>query len=179
MKPNGNGKAKPSEPVRLSMTEELAIGVAHGSAGAAYEVVSSQHVNGQSKLPNGRWWFCGGEPVERVRGDALVLAMAAFVMDAPTAPPDALMGFVAARLDQRREGISLAERCAFGVFAATLPALMRAARDEQKAQQRALAAPVGLPPQAKGVFRATGAKKRKWGQRVVLEHAVSKVGTVG
>lgn len=170
-KGNGNGKSGNGQALVAAptMSEELAIGIAHGAAAAAYEVVAAQSAGGNSRLPNGRWWYASGEPMERAAGEAMVLEMARFVADAPGAPWDALAGHVAARLPKRPAGLSLAERCAFKVFVRTLPELLSEAREEDRRRIDALPPPP--PPPDKGVWRRTGSKRRKWGDRVVMDHA--------
>ena len=160
----------------LTLTEELAIGVAHGSAGSAVECLRAQAAEPTDKLPRGQFWFAGGDVVPGLKTiEAHVSAMGQFVDQHDELPAHARYAYVRQDLLRKPiepfDGLPVSDRVAFQVFVSQLPPLMAAVRAEKKAAERA--AQLSQPPPNRGVYKRVKRGRKRLSDKVKLSRPVA------
>jgi hypothetical protein len=163
-KPNGNGKAngKPKAPEAPPpptppLSEDEALAIAHGAASSAYDFLSSMRAADTDTLPQGRYWYAGGEVEDAQKTSEHLAELKRFVLDHPGVPASA--AYVHMTRDVRRRRIvthwhelPLPMRQAYVMFVCVLPPMVIEARREAK-HAAELETPPPAPLPNRGMFK--------------------------
>lgn len=149
-------KQKPA-PVEAmaTITEDMALSIAHGCASSTFAIIQEQAAGDSSPLVSGRFWYCRGQqPTLPQSADDITRLATFLVAHDGSVAGEALYIHTAAHVAPRKiiawPDLTLAERKAFEVFAATLPPLLREARNEVAARRKSQQA--AEPPPDAGVW---------------------------